>query len=96
MSASIERLTDGEIEAARRELPDWSIDGGRLRREFRFADFASAFAFMTKVAELAEQANHHPDWRNSWNRVWIELTTHDAAGLTVRDVELARAIDRIQ
>ena len=66
-----------------------------LRREFVFADFSEAFAFMTRVALLAEKADHHPDWSNAWNKVVIELTSHDAGGLTQRDLDLARAIDAL-
>lgn len=76
-------------------LPAWTREGERLRRELRFSDFSAAFAFMTRVALLAEKADHHPDWSNSWSKVTIELTSHDAGGLTQRDVDLARAIDRL-
>lgn len=76
-------------------LPAWTLDGEALVRSFRFADFSAAFAFMTRVALLAEKADHHPEWSNVWNRVDIRLTTHDAGGLTDRDVALARAIDAL-
>jgi 4a-hydroxytetrahydrobiopterin dehydratase len=74
----------------------WEERDGALRRTFEFADFSEAFAFMTRVALLAEQRNHHPDWSNSWNRVDIALTTH-AAGSTVTDAdcELAAAVDEL-
>lgn len=74
----------------------WEECDGALRREFEFADFSAAFGFMTRVALLAERVGHHPDWSNSWNRVMIELTTHDE-GNTVTDLdrELAAAIDRL-
>lgn len=74
----------------------WVEQGGALQREFVFADFSEAFAFMTRVAMLAETAGHHPDWSNSWNRVTISLTTHDQ-GSTVTDLDrqLAEAIDRL-
>jgi 4a-hydroxytetrahydrobiopterin dehydratase len=89
------RLTDGEREAALAALPGWRFDGeaGAIRRSFRFADFSQAFAFMTRVAMAAEKADHHPDWSNSWNKVEIALSTHSAGGLTVLDIEMARAID---
>ena len=80
----------------RAELPDWEIGaerGGTIRREFRFADFVEAFAFMTRVALIAEKHDHHPEWSNVYNRVSIVLTTHDAGGLTAKDVALARAAD---
>jgi 4a-hydroxytetrahydrobiopterin dehydratase len=74
----------------------WTEYEGRLEREFVFADFSEAFGFMTRVALLAEQAGHHPDWSNSWNRVRISLTTHDAGSVvTQKDRDLALAIDRI-
>ncbi len=74
----------------------WSEVDNRLRREFAFADFSEAFAFMTRVAMLAEAIDHHPDWSNSWNRVVITLTTHSAGG-TVTDLDrrLAASIDRL-
>lgn len=74
----------------------WTQREGKLEREFVFADFSEAFAFMTRVALLAEQAGHHPDWSNSWNRVKISLTTHDAGSVvTDLDRDLAAAIDRL-
>jgi 4a-hydroxytetrahydrobiopterin dehydratase len=74
-------------------LDGWTLADDRLRREFTFADFSEAWAFMSRVALLAEARNHHPDWSNSWNTVTIELVSHDAGGLTERDVDLAAAID---
>ena len=78
-------------------LPQWvaPAPGARdaLRRELRFKDFSAAFAFMTRVAMAAEALNHHPEWSNVYNKVSITLTTHDAGGLTDRDVELAKAVD---
>jgi len=73
----------------------WEERDDCLRREFGFADFAVAFAFMTQVAEVAEEQDHHPDWSNSWNRVVIELRSHDVGAVTDRDRRLAEAIDRI-
>lgn len=91
----VEKL-DAEMRAALPEtLPQWTLDGERLRRSFRFRNFSEAFAFMTRVALLAEQQDHHPEWSNVWNRVDIALTTHDANGLSARDVRLAKAIDAL-
>ncbi len=73
----------------------WTEEGGALRRRLTFTDFSEAFAFMTRVALLAEKMNHHPEWTNVWNRVSVTLSTHDAGGLTERDVELARAMDAL-
>ena len=77
------------------ELPQWSIAAGKLQREFRFADFSEAFAFMTRVALIAEAMGHHPNWSNVWNRVEINLTTHDLGGLSSLDRELALRIDQL-
>lgn len=91
----IEPLSDAERIDALDALPDWDLDDSRdaITRSFTFKDFAEAFAFMTRVALLAEKADHHPEWSNVWNRVDILLTTHDAGGLSTRDIALAEAID---
>lgn len=88
-------LGSDQINSLASELPAWSLVNGKLHRDLRFADFSAAFGFMARVALVAEQLGHHPEWSNVWNRVTIELTTHDAGGLTERDVELARRIDAI-
>ncbi len=88
-----DRLDDAAVQAALATLPGWTLRGGKLRLERRFADFSQAWGFMSRVALLAEAMNHHPEWTNVWNRVTIELTTHDAGGLTRLDVELATKID---
>lgn len=88
-------LAADEIETRVAELPHWELRDGKLRRELGFGDFSEAFAFMTRVAIEAERANHHPEWFNVYSRVTIELSTHDAGGLTDRDFALAREIDRI-
>lgn len=92
---AISRLTDPEREAAMVALPGWTVraDGLAIMRTFRFADFSEAFAFMTRVALMAEKDDHHPEWFNVWNRVEITLTTHDAGGISRRDVKMARAIE---
>ena len=87
------KLEPAEIEARIAQLRGWELAGTKIRKQYRFRDFREAFAFMTRVALLAEKADHHPDWSNVWNRVAIELTTHDAGGLTDRDFDLAAAID---
>ena len=94
-------MIDTLDEAARAQLsetlPEWRLDASRdaITRSFRFADFDAAWAFMTRVALLAAAQDHHPEWRNAFNRVDILLTTHAANGLSERDVRLARAIDRL-
>ena len=89
------RLTDAERDAALARLPLWSLrdDGLAILRKLTFADFGEAFGFMARVAIAAEKADHHPEWFNVYNRVEITLTTHDAGGLSMRDVALAEAID---
>ncbi|CTQ32471.1 4a-hydroxytetrahydrobiopterin dehydratase [Jannaschia rubra] len=78
-------------------IPDgWTRDGDAIARRFTFANFSQAWGFMSRVALLAEAADHHPDWRNVWNRVDIRLTTHDAGGLTAKDTDLARAINDLK
>jgi len=92
---AIARLTDAERDSALARLTGWNLrgDGLAIERTFRFGDFGEAFAFMTRVAIAAEKADHHPEWFNVWNRVEITLTTHDAGGLSARDVALAEKID---
>ena len=92
---AIARLSDAERDAALTELPGWTLrdDALAIQRSLRFADFNAAFGFMTRVAIEAEKADHHPEWFNVCNRVDITLTTHDAGGLSARDVALARFID---
>ena len=93
----VDQLSEAERADALDGLPDWDYDEARdaITRSIVFTDFAEAFGFMTQVALIAEKADHHPEWRNVWNRVEILLTTHDAGGLSERDIELADAIDAI-
>ena len=87
------RLTDTEIDTALATLPGWTRNGDGIERSYRFKDFVEAFAFMTRVALLAEKADHHPEWSNVWNKVEVRLTTHDEGGITGKDTALARAMD---
>jgi 4a-hydroxytetrahydrobiopterin dehydratase len=89
------RLSEDELAHALSALPGWSLAAGKLHREYRFADFSAAFAFMTRVALSAERMNHHPEWSNVWNRVVVDLVTHDSGGLTASDVALAKKMDEI-
>ncbi len=89
------RLADDEITRRLSTLPGWSLAAGKLRREFLFDDFSGAFGFMARAALVAEKMDHHPDWSNVWNRVAVELWTHDAGGITDRDFELAGAMNRL-
>ncbi len=88
-------LNEQELKQALAELPGWSVQFGKLHREFKFKDFSEAFAFMTRAALIAEAMNHHPDWSNVWNKVVIELVTHSAGGITSLDVEFARRVSQI-
>jgi 4a-hydroxytetrahydrobiopterin dehydratase len=91
----ISAATEQEIALALTQLPGWKRAGAFISKEFTFADFSQAWGFMCRVALLAEKQEHHPEWRNVWNKVEISLTTHDASGLSARDFDLARAIDRL-
>ena len=93
----VQKLSDAERKAGLQELKDWQLAQGRdaIQRSFKFKNFSEAWGFMNRVALLAESQNHHPEWSNVWNRVRIELSTHDAGGLTDNDVKLAHAIDAL-
>lgn len=88
-------LDAAALAAALAELPAWRLDDGALARTFQFPDFSAAFGFMARCALAAERADHHPDWRNVYGRVEVRLVTHDAGGLTARDVALARVMDAL-
>ncbi len=93
----VAKLTDAERAALPATLPQWRLVPGRdaIQRDFAFRDFVEAWGFMARVALLAEKQDHHPEWSNVWNRVSIRLSTHDAGGLSARDIALAQAIDRL-
>ncbi|MGV6875677.1 4a-hydroxytetrahydrobiopterin dehydratase [Pseudochelatococcus sp. B33] len=95
MAASPSRLTPEQVDGLAQSLPQWHVvdDGKAIRRALKFRDFRQAFAFMTAIAAVADETDHHPDWSNSYNRVDISLTSHDAGGLSERDIRLAEAID---
>lgn len=96
-AASVEKLSPEARAALPRDLPHWSAVEGRdaIRRRFLFRDFSEAWGFMSRAALLAEAMDHHPEWSNVYNRVEVTLTTHDAGGLSERDVRLARALDAL-
>ena len=93
----LQPLSETERADALDGLPEWDYDEARdaITRSIVFADFVEAFGFMTQVALIAEKADHHPEWTNIYNRVAVLLTTHDAGGLSGRDIEMAEAIDAI-
>jgi 4a-hydroxytetrahydrobiopterin dehydratase len=88
-------LRTDQITALAEALPAWTVRQGKLHRQFQFADFSEAFGFMARVALAAESLGHHPEWSNVWNRVTIDLTTHDTGGLSDLDVSLAHRIDSL-
>ena len=89
-------LSDDHIQQQLNQLPGWSLNQGKLHKQFEFKDFSQAFAFMTGVALKAEKMDHHPDWSNCYNSVTIDLFTHSEKGLTPLDFKLAAAIEAIQ
>ncbi|MBI1658038.1 MAG: 4a-hydroxytetrahydrobiopterin dehydratase [Thaumarchaeota archaeon] len=92
----MERLDTDQIRERLGSLPGWSLREGKLYREYGFADFVEAFGFMTRAALAAERMNHHPEWSNVYNRVTIRLTTHDAGGITDRDLRLAGTLNDLE
>lgn len=93
--AKATRLTNDEVRNALVRLQGWSVLDGKLHKEFRFKDFVQAFGSMSSIALIAERMNHHPEWSNVYGTVVIDLTTHDAGGITMRDIDLASAIDAL-
>lgn len=93
----VDKLSSEQRETGLRGLSGWVYDEGAdaIDRVFKFKDFSEAFAFMCRVALAAEKAGHHPDWSNSYNTVTIRLSTHDAGGLSARDIALAKTIDKL-
>ena len=89
------KLTQSELQSSLKELKGWSLVQGKLHREYKFADFVHAFGFMATAAIAIEKMNHHPEWFNVWNKVVVDLTTHDAGGISAKDVELAKLLDSL-
>jgi 4a-hydroxytetrahydrobiopterin dehydratase len=92
---AVPKLSDEHVQARVRDLPAWSLRAGKLHRDYTFSDFVAAFGFMTAVAHAAEALEHHPEWFNVWNRVTVDLNTHDAGGLTELDFSLAARMDAL-
>jgi 4a-hydroxytetrahydrobiopterin dehydratase len=90
----VSKIDDDEVRQRLPEIPGWGFENGKLHREFSFSDFVEAFSFMTRVALLAETRSHHPDWSNVYNRVVIDLNTHDVGGVSERDFDLAAEITK--
>ena len=89
------KLDPAAVEEKLAALAGWALKDGKLHREYKFDDFVAAFRFMSGVALVAERMDHHPEWSNVYNRVVVDLNTHDVGGLTELDFELARAADRM-
>ena len=89
------KFSDPELKDALANLPGWSVANGKLHKEYKFPDFIHAFGFMTTAALAIEKMGHHPEWFNVYNRVTVDLTTHDAEGITSKDAELAKLLDGI-
>jgi 4a-hydroxytetrahydrobiopterin dehydratase len=87
--------TDAQIEDALEGLPGWSQEGEAIVKSFEFADFSAAIAFLSRAAGPIDEMDHHPEWTNVYNRVDIRLTSHDVGGVTDRDVQLARVLERV-
>jgi len=90
-----DRLKDGQIEEALAELQGWTLEDGKLCRNFKFTNFVQAFGFMTSAAIEAEKMNHHPEWFNVYSKVNVQLVTHDAGGITELDIDLARKMNAL-
>lgn len=88
-------VTDKDLEATLARLPNWMIVNGKLHREYTFANFVEAFGFMTQVALLAERMNHHPGWSNEYKKVTVDLVTHEANGITSKDLDLAELMEEL-
>ena len=89
------KLSDAEIQSKLKQVADWTVKEGKLHKEFQFDNFVRAFGFMTQLALIAESMNHHPEWFNVYNRVTIDLMTHDAGGISELDFELAAHADAL-
>lgn len=95
MTATPAKLTTSEIESHLTQLPGWTVVAGKLHREYRFPNFGKAFGFMKTAAPVIEKMNHHPEWCNVYDRVVVDLTTHDAGGISQKDVDLAKRLEEI-
>lgn len=89
------KLTPSEISSHLLKLPDWSVKDGKLHRDYQFPDFSLAIGFMMSAAVLIEKKDHHPEWFNVYNKVTVDLTSHDAGGITAKDFDLAAALEQI-
>lgn len=93
--AQAKKLSQEEIAASLKSLNGWTIESGKLHKEFKFKNFIEAFGFMSRVALIAEGMNHHPEWFNVWNKVVVDLTTHDVGGISNFDFEFAGKVESL-
>ena len=96
MDESYKKLDNEEINIELSKLNNWELDNDRIRKTFEFKDFGDAFAFMTRMAIEIERINHHPEWFNVYNKLVIDLTTHDVGGISQNDINLAKYLDKLQ
>jgi 4a-hydroxytetrahydrobiopterin dehydratase len=92
---AVKKLSEEEVQACLAQLAGWAVKNAKLHREYKFPDFAHAIGFMTIAAVEIEKRNHHPEWFNVYSKVVVDLTTHDAGGITQKDVELAQLLNKI-
>lgn len=95
MTTKPTKLSEAEVTKGLPTLEGWTLVDGKLHREYKFADFVSAFGFMSSAALVSQALDHHPEWFNVWNKVRIDLTTHDAGGISSHDLELAHAMEEL-
>ncbi len=91
----LSRLTEERIKKELSNLPGWSVVNGKLHKDFVFADFVDAFGFMSRAAIYIEKMNHHPEWLNVYNKIKVDLVTHDAEGITQNDINLAKTLNSL-
>jgi len=92
----MEKLSEDQLDRELKELPGWEVKDGKLKKEYKFKDFNEAFGFMTRAALHIEKMNHHPEWFNVYNKLNVELQTHDANGITENDTKLAKTLESLQ
>ena len=95
MFMRVTKIPHKEIEKELKNIPGWTIVEGKLHKEFQFGDFNQAFGFMTRAAMHIEKMNHHPEWFNVYNKLIVDLTTHDAGGITQNDIKLAKTLNSL-
>ena len=95
MFVKVTKISHKEIEKELKDIPGWAVVEGKLHKEFQFDDFNQAFGFMTRAAMHIEKMNHHPEWFNVYNKLIVDLTTHDAGGISENDIKLAKTLNSL-